>query len=74
METCPLFKADLQMKTSVMLYGYQWLWQRMICNGFNVKQETVRVALKAINPTGVEERKRNKLRRTAYHSQGANFT
>lgn len=66
--------VEQQMVKSSSLHGYRWFWLKMITKGFTVKQETVRLALKALNPVGVEERKKNNLKRRAYYSQGANFT
>ncbi|KAK3103526.1 hypothetical protein FSP39_019860 [Pinctada imbricata] len=55
-------------------YGYKAMWNHLNTQcGVSVSQENVRLILRAIDPTGVELRKRNNLRRRQYISRGPHF-
>ncbi|OWF39875.1 hypothetical protein KP79_PYT11247 [Mizuhopecten yessoensis] len=54
--------------------GYKSMWKHLISQcGIIVRQETVRIALEAKDPRGVELRSRNLLRRRRYISQCPSF-
>ena len=54
--------------------GYRAMWQRLRNDrGMVVSRETVRHALRIIDPEGVSERLRNRLRRRQYRGKGPNF-
>ena len=60
--------------TGYMDLGYKALWKVLnsICN-VRVGQETVRIALKIIDPDGVHLRSQHRLRRRQYTSKGPNY-
>ena len=60
--------------TSGNCFGYRSMHQKIRLNGLTTDRETVRLVLKALDPDGVEERLRKKLRRRKYISKGSNFT
>ena len=54
--------------------GYRAMWQRLRNDhGMVVSRETVRHALRIIDPEGVSDRLRNRLRRRQYRGKGPNF-
>lgn len=63
-----------ELGTSGKNLGYKWMWLRCILAGFVVKQRTVLDILHAVDPEGIENRKRKRLVRRMYHSSGTNFT
>jgi hypothetical protein len=62
-----------QVSSSSQLHGYRWMHLKCIQSGFVVKQDTVRLILKEVDPVGVEIRKRKRLRRRQYSAKGPNF-
>ncbi|KAJ8664694.1 hypothetical protein QAD02_006356 [Eretmocerus hayati] len=66
---------ELELEGSGKLLGYRSIWQRVRkYNHVDVKQETVRELLKIMDPDGVEERSRSKLKRRVYIVEGPNGT
>ncbi|XP_020901510.1 uncharacterized protein LOC110240064 [Exaiptasia diaphana] len=54
--------------------GYRQMHQRLRVNhGLVVDRETVRLSLKILDPVGVENRSRRRLRRREYRGRGPNF-
>lgn len=64
---------ESQLQVSAKLHGYKWMHLKLIQNGFVVKQDTVRAILNILDPDGVNQRKRNRLRRRQYANKGPNF-
>lgn len=63
----------LELEDSGMNLGYRAMWQRLIkrCK-LKVKQKTVLEAMRAVDPEGVEARKRHRLKRRQYSVEGPN--
>lgn len=54
--------------------GYRQMHQRLrVKHGLVVDRETVRLSLKILDPVGVEDRSRRRLRRREYRGRGPNF-
>ena len=54
--------------------GYRSVWQRLVTDhGLVVSKETVRHALRVLDPDGVERRLRHRLKRRQYKGRGPNF-
>ena len=54
--------------------GYRSVWQRLVTGrGLVVSKETVRHALRIIDPDGVDRRLRHRLQRRQYKGRGPNF-
>ncbi len=53
--------------------GYRTMHQTLQQDGYVVDRETVRIAIKALDPQGVEERSRHRLLRREYSSAGPDF-
>jgi hypothetical protein len=54
--------------------GYRSIWQRLVVeHGLVVSKETVRHALRVLDPEGVDQRLRHRLRRRQYKGRGPNF-
>lgn len=65
----------LEHEGSGLNLGYRSMWQRLRkVYKLTVKQKTVMVLLREIDPEGVEDRCRYKLKRRAYNVPGPNFT
>ena len=65
---------EQEMEGSGSCIGYRAMWQRLRNDrGMVVSRETVRHALRIIDPEGVSERLRNRLRRRQYRGKGLNF-
>lgn len=62
-----------EVQRSSPLHGYRWMHLRCLQQGFTVTQNTIRLALKALDPHGVDIRRRRRLRRRAYFNRGPNF-
>jgi hypothetical protein len=54
-------------------HGYRWMHYKCVSNGFVVSQETVRILLQIVDPSGVDCRRKKRLRRRLYESPGPNF-
>lgn len=52
--------------------GYRWMHLKCKQNGYLVSQKTVRLLMGILDPKGIEERKRKRLRRRQYRSAGPN--
>lgn len=58
---------------SGQLHGYRWMHLRCLQNNLVVTQSIVRELLSYLDPSGVEIRKRKRLRRRQYHNKGPNY-
>lgn len=54
--------------------GYRRVWSHLKRKGFLVRREDVRIEIAENDPSGVERRKKRKLKRRKYFSQGPNHT
>ncbi len=54
--------------------GYRKMWKRLKSQGLIVKRSRVMQCLRELDPEGVNDRTKKRLRRRAYHSKGPNFT
>ena len=54
--------------------GYRWMHAKCIQRGFVVTEETVRLLLHILDPEGVKQRKRHRLKRRKYVNPGPNAT
>ena len=63
-----------ELKGSNSCFGYRYMLQKVRDNGLNTDKETVRLIIKALDPIGVERRKKRKLVRRKYYSMGPNHT
>lgn len=59
-----------ELQNSGQLHGYRWFHLRCLQNNLVVTQEIVRELIKYLDPTGVEFRKRKRLRRRQYFNKG----
>ena len=65
---------EQELEGSGSCIGYRAMWQLLRNDrGMVVSRETVRHALRIIDPEGVSERLRNRLRRRQYRGKGPNF-
>lgn len=62
-----------ELQKSSQLHGYRWFHLKCLQNKIVVTQEIVRELLSYLDPTGVEVRKRRRLRRRQYYNKGPNF-
>ncbi|KAJ8312218.1 hypothetical protein KUTeg_009591 [Tegillarca granosa] len=53
-------------------YGYRWIHSKCIQHGFVVSQDTVRQLVHIIDPEGIENRMRRRLKRRRYVNPGPN--
>ena len=53
--------------------GYKTMWGRLKSKGINVQRNVVRQALLVLDPNGVAERRRKRLKRRNYVNPGPNF-
>ncbi|XP_031358157.1 uncharacterized protein LOC116181857 [Photinus pyralis] len=67
-----LFIEEL-LEGSGRFHGYRWIHLKCLQRGLVVKQETVRLLLKILDPTGVSTRRRRRLRRRDYFNKGPNY-
>lgn len=69
-----LHTIEQELQSSASNIGYRSMWQRLIVeHGLIVKKETVRLALKLLDPVGVDHRLRHRLKRRSYNGRGPNF-
>lgn len=54
-------------------HGYRWMHRKCISEGFVVSQHIVRCLLLIIDPLGVSNRRKRRLRRRQYESPGPNY-
>ena len=60
---------EIEMETSRSKFGYQQLAESICLRyNINVSRKNVRLALKEIDPTGVEERSKNVIKRRIYET------
>ena len=59
--------------TSSSGYGYRMIHQKLRQMGVTTNRETVRLILKAVDPDGVMNRSKHRLRRRIYISKGPNY-
>ena len=62
-----------ELNNSGSCIGYRQMHQRCQRAGLNTSREVVRIAVKFLDPDGVEERKRKHLRRRQYFARGPNY-
>ena len=63
-----------QLEGSGSCLGYRQMHQKLRLEyGLNTNRETVRIVLKHLDPEGVEQRSRRRLRRRQYFAKGPNF-
>lgn len=62
-----------ELVSSGQLPGYRWMHLRCLQQGLVVKQKTVRLLLKELDPVGVDIRTRRRLRRRTYKNKGPNY-
>ena len=62
-----------EIEESGQLHGYKFMHLKCIQRGFVVNQNTVRLLLHIIDPVGIENRRRNRLRRRMYQNPGPDF-
>ncbi|CAG9812660.1 unnamed protein product [Phaedon cochleariae] len=58
---------------SGQLHGYKWMHLRCLQNNLVVTQYVIRDILKLLDPEGVEFRRKKRLRRRQYRSEGPNY-
>ncbi|CAC5400255.1 unnamed protein product [Mytilus coruscus] len=62
-----------QVQECGQLNGYRWVHLKCLHSGLTVRKETVRLLMRALNPGGVNNRLKRKLKRREYNGQGPNF-
>ena len=62
-----------QLDKSGQMHGYRWMHFKCIQNGLTVSQDAVRLLLQILDPAGVAQRKRRRLRRRKYRGVGPNY-
>lgn len=62
-----------ELKGSASLLGYRAMHKKLVSKGIMVDMETVRLALKELDPVGVETRQKHKLKRRKYSVPGVNY-
>ena len=65
---CERFIRD-QLSKSGEMHGYRWMHMKCIQHGIVVSQDTVRLLLQLLDPIGVDQRKRRRLRRRLVRSE-----
>lgn len=66
--------VERELRGSGSLLGYRQMHQRLRRRyGFTINRESVRLILKTLDPDGVEQRSRRRLRRRQYRSKGPNY-
>ena len=63
-----------ELKGSSSEFGYRLRHQKLRSKGLNTDRESVRIALKCLDPDGVKSRTSHRFRRCIYVSPGPNFT
>ena len=62
-----------ELNSSRSCLGYRTMHQRCVRAGLRVSQKIVNVTLRALDPEGVENRKRHHLKRRKYYARGPNW-
>ena len=66
--------VESELRGSGRSAGYRAMHQRLIIKyGQRINRESVRLILKALDPEGVEDRSRRRLRRRKYRAKGPNY-
>ena len=66
--------VEAELRGSGRSAGYRAMHQRLIIKyGQRINRESVRLILKALDPEGVEDRSRRRLRRRKYRAKGPNY-
>lgn len=69
-----LTAIQLEIEGSGSCIGYRAMWQRLLVDHrLRISKETVREAMRIIDPDGVEQRLKHRLRRRQYRAKGPNF-
>ena len=63
-----------ELKSSSACFGYRSMHQNLRRKGYVVDRKSVRLALKALDPDGVIQRRRHRLSRRVYRCRGPNWT
>ena len=69
-----IIAIDNELRTSSSCFGYRSMLQHLRRKCYITDRETVRLALKALDPDGVERRRRRRLSRRIYRCRGPNWT
>ena len=62
-----------ELECTGQLHGYRWMHLKCKQAGFNIPRDMVYELLKLLDPEGVSQRKRKRLRRRQYKSKGPNY-
>ena len=62
-----------ELESTGQLHGYRWMHLKCKQAGFNIPRDMVYELLKLLDPEGVSQRKRKRLRRRQYKSKGPNY-
>lgn len=69
-----LNRISEQLRGSASCFGYRLMHQKLRSDGINVDRETVRLALKELDPEGVTSRTNKRFKRRKYVCRGPNST
>ena len=64
---------NMQLDSSCHLHGYRWMFQKCVQHGLVTTQHKVRRLLRLLDPKGVENRARRKLKRHVIKVPGPNY-
>lgn len=62
-----------QLNVSGALHGYRWMHLKCKHSGFNIPRDTVYLIMKLLDPKGMQNRQRKRLKRRQYSCPGPNF-
>lgn len=62
-----------ELESAGKLHGYRWMHLKCLQAGFNIPRDTVYELLKLLDPEGISDRRRKRLRRRQYKSKGPNY-
>ncbi|KAJ8319785.1 hypothetical protein KUTeg_001372 [Tegillarca granosa] len=62
-----------QLDVSGSLHGYRWMHLKCKHSGFNIPRDTVYFIMKLLDPKGMQNRQRKRLKRRQYSCPGPNF-
>lgn len=62
-----------QLESSGKLHGYRWMHKKCLQTGYQIPRDTVYELMKLLDPEGISDRKRKRLRRRIYKSKGPNY-
>lgn len=69
-----LHAINVELQGSGSDFGYRLMHQKLRLKGYTIDRESVRMALKILDPEGVEARTSHRFRRRKYISKGPNYT